>query len=338
MNTIHGRRALSIAALFAIAGCAGAGSSGAPSSGSSGTPMAGFVHAGVPFALFSGTRAHMPQRSVHPTYATNASLVFEGDQEEAAVNVYQTADLSSDPGAIATIHVLNGCPYGLALDKKGTLYVADNCSGNDIEEYPKGSTTEKTAITDSVSNPLGIAIDGHGTLYVSNYPAAIEEYKKGATSPFQSVTGQGLTDPFGVALDRAGNLYIADFGASGVFEVPYGTTTATNLGLTGCGEPIGVAVDEKNNYLWVTCGSGNTINVYKLGTTSPFETIPGNDYPYAISVENRRGTAKGEPTGTVVESDIETAEVYAYAPGQYTSYATLNNGVELPTGLLIEKP
>jgi sugar lactone lactonase YvrE len=295
--------------------------------------MARVVHAGVPFALFSGAHARLPLGSVHPTYATNASLVFEADQDEAAVNVYQTADLTADPGPIATMHVLNGCPYGLATDKKGTIYVADNCSGNDVEEFPKGSTTEKTAITDSVSNPLGIAVDKHGTLYVSNYPAAIEEYKKGATSPFQSVTGQGLTDPFGLALDKAQNLYIADFGASGVFEVKYGTTTATNLGLTGCGEPIGVAVDQKNSYLWVTCGTGNTINVYKLGTTSPFETIPGNDYPYAISLDH-----KGKPVGTVVESDIETALVYAYKPGQYTSYATLGNGVELPTGLLIAKP
>jgi serine/threonine-protein kinase len=280
----------------------------------------------------------MPLGSVHPTYATGASLVFEADQEEEAVNIYQTADLTSDPGPIATIHVLNGCPYGLAMDKNGTVYVADNCSGNDVEEYPKGSTTEKVILTDSVSNPLGVAVDGHGTLYVSNYPAAIEEYKRGATSPYQSVTGQGLTDPFGLALDRHNNLYIADFGADAVFEVAYGTTTATNLGLTGCGEPLGVGVDEKNNYLWVTCGEGDTINVYKLGSTSPIETIAGNGDPYAISVEDRRGTKKGQPAGTVVESDISTEHVYAYKPGQYTSYATLTNGIELPTGLLIAKP
>jgi hypothetical protein len=30
--------------------------------------------------------------------------------------------------------------------------------------------------------------------------------------------------------------------------------------------------------------------------------------------------------------------VYAYKNGQYTPYATLTNGIELPTGLLITKP
>jgi hypothetical protein len=333
MHTIHARLALSTAALFVIAGCAGAGSPATPSSGSLGMPLARFVRAGTPFASLFGTHARIPLGSVRPTYATKKSLLFEGDQAEEAVNVYQTADLSKNPAPTATIHVQTGCPYGLGLDKKGTLYVADNCGGNDVEEYPKGSTTEKVAITDDVSDPLGVAVDKHGTLYVSNYPAAIEEYKEGATSPYQSVSGQGLSDPFGLALDKEQNLYIADFGADAVFEVKYGTTTATDLDLSDCTEPIGVAVDQKNGDLWVTCGSGDTINVYKSGATLPFETIAGNDYPYAISLQN-----KGKPVGTVVVSDIETDSVYAFAPGQYTSYATLTNGVELPTGLLIAKP
>ena len=86
---------------------------------------------------------------------------------QAAVNIYQTKNLASNPAPIASIAVSHGCPYGLAADKKGTLYVADNCGGNDVEEYAKGQTTLKTAITNGVSNPLGLAIDKSGTLYVS---------------------------------------------------------------------------------------------------------------------------------------------------------------------------
>jgi DNA-binding beta-propeller fold protein YncE len=332
MHTIHTHRVLSISALLAIAGCA-AGSSGAPLSGSSSMPLARFVHAGTPLASFSGSHTRMPLRSVRPNYAAKGSLVFEGDQQEAAVNIYQTADLSKNPSPIATIHVETGCPYGLAMDKKGTLYVADNCAVGDVEEYPKGSTTEKVAITDGISYPLGLAMDKKGTLYVSNYPAAITEYAFGTTTPSQTITGQGLKNPFGLALDKSGNLYIADFGASAVFEVKYGTTTVTNLGLEDCDSPTGAAVDQKNGYLWVTCESGNTINVYEPGQTSPTEQITGQGSPYAISIEN-----KGKPRGTVVESDLKTDEVYAYKKGQYTSYATLTNGIELPTGLLITKP
>lgn len=324
------RRALTLVALFAIAGCTGGTTSQTPSLPSQNASA--FVHRGVPFApaiRFGGAR-----RSVHSAYATNASLVFEGDQQEAAVNIYQTAALGSNPAPISTIHVAVGCPYGLAMDKKGTLYVANNCGGNDVEEYPKGSTTLSTTITDGISNPLGTAIDKHGTLYVSNYPPAITEYAFGTTSPSKTITGGGMEDPFGVALDKAGNLYIADFGATAVFELPAGSSTLTNLNLQGLGEPIGLAIDQKTGYLWETGGEGNVVNVYKLGgSTSPIETFSGNGDPYAISLQN-----KHKPKGEVVESDLGTLAVYAYKPGSYTPYATLTNGIDLPTGLLISKP
>jgi serine/threonine-protein kinase len=260
-------------------------------------------------------------------------LVFEGDQAQAAVNVYQTGALSKNPSPIAQIKVQTGCPYGLAMDKTGTLYVADNCAVGDVEEYPKGSTTKGITITDGISYPLGLAIDKKGTLYVSNYPAAITEYTYGSTTPSQTITGQGLTDPFGLALDKNDNLYICDFGAGKVFEIKYGTTTVTALGLTGISEPLGIAIGRETGDLWITDGAGNKIDVFKPGATTPFEQIVGNGDPYAISIENR-----GKPKATVVQSDVNSKAVYAYKKGQYTSYATLTNGISLPTGLLIAKP
>ncbi|HEV3091752.1 MAG TPA: hypothetical protein VGX91_09995 [Candidatus Cybelea sp.] len=330
MFLTYARRAVVVTALFAISGCF-AGGSAAPPAGSSLAPNV--VHAGVPFATLLGGSARGLVRSIHPNYATNKSLLFESDQTDVAINVYQTADLAKNPSPIASIAVHAGCPYGAAVDKKGTIYVADNCSGNDVEEFAKGSTTLKTAITDGISNPLGAAIDSKGTLYVSNYPGAITEYAFGTTTPSQTISGQGLTDPFGLSVDKSNNLYIADFGANAVFELKYGSTTLTNLGLQDCDEPLGTAVDEKHGNLWVTCGEGDTIEVYKLGSTSPSQTIAGNDFPYAIALEN-----KGKPKDEVVESDIDTHSVYAYAPGTYTPYATLTNGVSTPTGLLITKP
>ncbi len=169
---------------------------------------------------------------------------------------------------------------------------------------------------------------------VSNYPAAITEYAFGTTTPSKTITGGGMEDPFGLAVDKSGNVYIADFGASAVFEFPAGGSSVTNLNLQDLGEPIGLAIDQKTGYLWETGGSGNVINIYQIGgSTSPIETITGNGYPYAISLQN-----KHKPKGEVVESDIETDSVYAFMPGSYTPYATLTNGIELPTGLLVAKP
>ncbi|HXB82854.1 MAG TPA: hypothetical protein VNU22_05840 [Candidatus Acidoferrum sp.] len=329
------RRALVLAALFGIAGCS-SGLTSQPSSVSSQAATA-FVHSGVPVAPPVQHRAFRHE-SGSGKYPTKKSLLFEGDQDAVAVNIYKTADLASNPAPIATLQPAQGCPYGLAADKKGTIYVADNCpSGSftgDVEEFPKGSTTRKTTITDGISSPLGIAVDKSGTLYVTGYPGSISEYPVGATSPSKVITGGGLDEPFGLALDSSGNLYISDFGASAVFELPAGGSSVTNLGLQGLDEPLGLAIDLKSGTLWENGGSGNVINVYQLGgSTSPIKTITGNGFPYALALEN-----KGKPKGEVVESDIDTHAVYAFAPGSYTSYATLTNGVEQPTGLLITRP
>ena len=328
---VYLRPITTVAALIAIAGCSGGATS--PSVSPDTATIASVVHRGVPFIPLIH-RGVVLQRSAQPAYSTKTSLVFESDQDELAVNIYATAKLSSNPAPIAMIHVSTGCPYGVAIDKKGTIYVADNCGGNDVELYPKGSTTMKSSITDGISNPLGLAIGKNGTLFVSNYPASITEYAAGASTPKLTITGEGLTNPFGLAVDKNGNLYIADSGAGAVFELPAGSSSITNLNLSGLGEPVGVAIDPKTGYLWETGGADNIINVYDLSKgTSPIETIAGNDFPYAISDQN-----EGKPKGEVVTSDIETHDVYAFKPGKYAPYATLSNGVELPTGLLITKP
>lgn len=327
------RWTLAASALFAIAGCAAGSGTTSPATQSL-SPYSQVVHRGMPFA--PAVHHFVAPNSIHATYSTLRSLVFEGDQSEAAVNVYRTIRLPGNPAPIATIHAAAGCPYGMAQDKSGTLYVADNCGGNDVEEYAKGSTTLKTKITTGISNPLGLAIDASGTLYVSNYPATITEYPAGSTSPSKTVTCGCMSDPFGLALDSAGNLYVADFGAAKVFELPAGSSTMTDLGLKDLTEPLGVAIDITAKVIWVTDGAGKKVEVYKLGSTTPFQTITGFSDPYAVSIEN-----VGRPHGTVVQSDLYETGPYpvdAYKVGQYTPYAKLTNGVKLPTGLLIAKP
>lgn len=323
MNARYARWALLAGALFFVAGCAGSNAPPAATQGVAGAGMPFTVHA-------SSELVRWP--AVRPDYPTKKSLVFEANLGDSSVNIYQTADLANNPAPIVTFNSASGCPDGLAMDKKGTLYVADECNGNDIEEFPKGSTTEKTSIT-GLSNPSGLAMDSHQTLYVSTYPASIEEFAYGSKTPTQTITGQGLTDPFGLAVDKNDNLYIADFGAGTVFELPYGSTTISSLGLQDLAEPLGVAVDEKTGDLWVTNGQGNDITVYQLGNTTPIETISDVGFPYNASAQN-----KGKPLGTVVTSDESKGIIYAFKSGQYTAYATVTTDVGSPISLLIAKP
>jgi DNA-binding beta-propeller fold protein YncE len=117
-----------------------------------------------------------------------------------------------------------------------------------------------------------------------------------------------------------------------VFELSAGGSSVTNLNLSKLWRPYGLAIDPKTGYLWeADLNSG--VNIYNLASgTSPVQNIPGTGYS-AISIQH-----EGKPPGEVVISSVYTSEVYAFKPGQYTAYATLSNGVEDPTGLLITKP
>jgi DNA-binding beta-propeller fold protein YncE len=303
---------LVVAVLLGVAGCSGVG---APQS----TPLAA-----VP--------AH---QSLGAAYPTRTSLVFESDETQDTVNVYQTNKLPNNPYPIATIAMQKGCPYGLAMSNGGTLYVANYCNGGDVELYPRGSTEMSSAITQGISNPRGLAMSHKDVLFVSNYPASITEYERGKISPSKTLTGGGLADPFGLALDSHENLYIADYGADKIFEVKAGTSTIVNSNLQNVGEPVGLAIDVKNDVLWETDYSSNSINVYHLRgmNKAPFEVIEGQGRPYAIALQNF-----GNPLGEVVESDDATSSIYAYKPNTYKPYATLNRSVGSPLGLLIAKP
>jgi DNA-binding beta-propeller fold protein YncE len=286
----------------------------------------------VPAGAFFPVPHHAAvRRSIHTTYSTRKSLMFASDFSNYTVNIFDTKQLSEgNPTPVATIdEPSGGCPYDMALDKKGTLYLGDQCL-NQVEEYSKGSTTLKTTITDGSSAPTGIAIDKSGTLYVSELGSSeIEEYAGGSTSPTKTITG--MSEPFGISLDKKGNLYIPDFGCECVWELPAGGSSVTNMGLADLSEPLQSAVDQKTGYLWVTDGDGNRVQIYALPSTTPVETVSGQGFPYSVSVQN-----KGKPLDETVCGDQGTESVYVFKANSYTPFATVTD-TGTPTGLLLEK-
>lgn len=307
--------------IISLAAC-GAGS------GSVQPPLASNVRTIIPTARASGARAHS-------AYRASSTLVFVADTT-SEVQIYPAKKLKKNPGPIATITDSIGCPYGLAMDKKGTLYVANECaynsSGYSVTEYPKGQTTHSVTITNGIEYPAGLAVDKARTLYVSNSAynnASIAEYKAGGTSPSTVITGQGLVAPWGLALDAQQNLYVADYVAVQVFEIPKGTSKLEPLNLQGLTRPVGAAFDSSGN-LWVADLAG-FVNVYPPGGTSPSETLSyGYTTPFAISEDS---------AGTIVVANWQSPDVvYEYARGQYSAEAALTNDIKTSTGVLIRKP
>jgi serine/threonine protein kinase, bacterial len=159
------------------------------------------------------------------------------------------------------------------------------------------------------------------------------EYAYGHTKPSRTISGQGLYEAFGLAVDKNDNLYIADPAAAGIFELKHGTAKVINLGLQGIYSPYGVAVDQTTGYLWGADGGSNGIDVYKPGTKTPIHEIHGGGFPYAISIQN-----DGKQDGPVVVADIHLNVVYAFRARTYGTYAIETNGIEEPSGVLVQMP
>lgn len=90
-------------------------------------------------------------------------------------------------------------PTGVAIDPKNNLWVANNQS-NAVLGFHLGDTSSFVTITTGLSGPYSIAFEKTGTLFVGNslhYPGDVAAYKKGATTPFESIT---VPNPAGLAV------------------------------------------------------------------------------------------------------------------------------------------
>jgi sugar lactone lactonase YvrE len=158
-------------------------------------------------------------------------------------------------------------PAGIALDRAGHLFVADQSNNRVLEFEPpflagmKASVvigqlnfiSRTAAVTASgLSGPLGVALDAGGNLFVADArnnrvlefkppfvngkAAAVVIGQSAFTTNTGATTATGLVFPAGIGLDGSGNLYVSDSNNSRLlqFEPPF----TTGMGATVVvGEP-----------------------------------------------------------------------------------------------------
>ena len=167
-------------------------------------------------------------------------------------------------------------PWGMYVDKNGTLYVA-NTHTNTVTAYPAGSLTPSTTWSRGLSSPFYPIVDSKGDLFVSNGNGKVVEYAHGGANPYRVLQTLG-TDATGMDFDRQGNLYVA-YGAcqssyscsASIEEFAPGSTQGKSLGMA-LTEPQGLIVDKNDNIIVVEV-SGETIDVFRPGAQTPSQVV-----------------------------------------------------------------
>ena len=165
-------------------------------------------------------------------------------------------------------------PYGLAVDSKNNLYVADqkvgaififNTETRDVELIKNKTHAHFVRI-------IGLAMDDNDRLFVSD-PGLHHVLVFDAAHKAEDVVTEGMVDPGGLALDRENRLlYVADVTLDQVLVYDADSfkllrkigTTGHNHELTTPGDfsrPTGVAVDQDGN-LYVCDTLNNRVEIF----------------------------------------------------------------------------
>ncbi len=228
-------------------------------------------------------------------------------------NIYEF----SPGGAQSTlISGLNG-PYGLAFNKAGVLFEADQASGN-VYEITNGTNM---VFASDFHYPTGLAFDPAGNLYVANQGngTIIEITMTG----IRSTNVSGLNNPLGLAFDRAGNLYVTSFqlisgNVTDAYIYKY-TPNGTQSTFASGGSPSALAFDGAGNLFVANAYSNNITKITPDGTQSTFATLYN---PYALAFDWK---------GNLFVADGNGGNIIEITPAGVQS--TNISGMSAPVGL-----
>ncbi len=219
-------------------------------------------------------------------------------------------------------------PVGIAIDKKGNLFIADEGNNKIRKISPNGEvstfagdgvsgqTDDKNGKLARFNQPSGLAIDTLGNIYVADQ--LNHKIRKitanGSVSSFAGIGMAGATNndlplftsfnnPRGIAIDRAGNIYIGDVGNQQIRKISYNgeTSTLSGSGVAGSADhpkgklanfffPNGLAIGPKGQ-LFVADALNHKIRKVEI---KGYQLMPDR-LPDGLSFDNATGAFSGKP-------------------------------------------
>jgi RHS repeat-associated protein len=315
--------------VYTIAG-SGAGSSG--SSGDGGAATSGLLHNPIGVALDSSGDLFIADSANDRIQFVAAASCSSGCSFSLASttigDVYTIAGSStgssgtSGDGGAATSALLH-LPYGVALDAKGNLYIADTAN-NRIQEVAASTGTQwgQSMTADDIYTVAGSST-GAG----------------GASGDGGGATYARFNEPVGLSLDAAGDLYIADGGNNRVQEVAAATGTqwgqsmtaddmytiagsSASHGASGDGGaasaaklymPYSVAIDTAGD-LYIADGGNNRVQEIAAATGTQWgQSMTANDI-YTVAGSSSGTSGSSGDGGSASSALLHTTAGIAIAP------------------------
>jgi hypothetical protein len=222
-------------------------------------------------------------------------------------------------------------PTGVAVDKRGDVYVAASAQAVVIPASGAPPTTLGTGLSDA----SGIAIDPTGNVFIADRSHnRIVEVPAGGGP--QTTVGTGLKLPTGVTVDVAGNLYVADSGNDRGVKIPAGGGSQATIGITGLGTPAGVALDAAGDLFIADIANGNVVRVPAGGGAQSI-VASGLLRPFGVAVfaPPPTFTADSPPRSATVGSAYKYTYRAPALSGEPPARFSLAQGA-LPPGLTLD--
>lgn len=242
-----------------------------------------------------------------------------------AGSVHRNELLSRGLGSVSPQHAQS--PGWIASDarkkKKAFIYWGSYDSSTiDIFSAKGTNPPEKGQITTGLSNPERLFVDKSLSVYATNGNNTITAYKRGATSPFLTIS-DGVNDPTGLTVDAEGTVYCGNEGNGTITEYPKGATSPS-LTISGIGGEY-LTVDKSDN-LYVS----DLSHVYKFAPGSTSGTNLGLNIgsPWAMAVDN---------SGNLIVLDFDNNTIDVFPPGQTQPSTKVPVTAGSPFGLTLNK-
>jgi hypothetical protein len=326
------RRVLVAAAALALAaGCSSNSQPFAPGQSSSVTPSLRQAAPGtrvLPGPVVSGPAVVplVPRQSrlPHVWPAKTTPILFVANLSSNEIVMYNPAMKNPSPEGSITQGVLD--PSGVAVDKKGTLYVS-NEGDSSITEYPAGQTSPSVTITTGISSPYGVSVDNKGDVFASNLGNnTVVGYKRGKTTPFETINFSALGQPVGVAADSKNNVWVACDSTNAVFMIPAGSSTPQNAGMSNLNGPIGISFGKSDvTYVANFGATPSAVEIYAYGTTTPSGSI-------TTGIEQNGPTLNAFTHSGIFFQSNQFLNVVGYKKGQTKPFSTIT-GLSNPVGV-----